>query len=112
MLHLASGLNHPVQLPPSIDPLNYAARIKKPVLMMNGRFDHLQPAEAQQALFDLLDTPAAQKHRVLVDAGHVIPRSEMLVPVLDWLDETLGPVRMVSCFGTAAQPPWELAKRL
>jgi formylglycine-generating enzyme required for sulfatase activity/dienelactone hydrolase len=93
VLLLASGLNHPVQLPPSIDPLNYAPRIKQPVLMMNGRFDHLQPADAQQALFDRLGTPAAQKRRVLVDAGHVIPRSEMLVEVLDWLDESLGQVR-------------------
>ena len=61
--------------------------------MMNGRFDHMVPDEIQQALFDLLGTPAAQKRRVLVDAGHVIPRSEMLVEVLDWLDESLGPVR-------------------
>ena len=91
-LLLASGLNSP-QLPPSIDPLNYAPRIKQPVLMINGRFDHLQPAEAQQALFDRLGTPAEQKRRVLVDAGHVIPRSEMLVEVLDWLDESLGLVR-------------------
>jgi predicted esterase len=92
-LLLASGLGTLVELPPSTDPLNFAPRLTRPVLMINGRFDHLVPGETQEALFDLLGTPTSQKRRVLVDAGHVIPRSDMLVPVLDWLDESLGPVR-------------------
>jgi predicted esterase len=89
---LAGGLPF-MQVPPSIDPVHYAARITIPVLLMNGRFDYIVPAEMQSALFDLLGTPAANKRRVVVDAGHIVPRSDTLRESLGWLDEHLGPVR-------------------
>jgi hypothetical protein len=61
--------------------------------MMNGRFDYIEPAELQSGLFDLLGTPAANKRRVVVDAGHIVPRADTLRESLGWLDEYLGPVR-------------------
>jgi predicted esterase len=90
---LLSGGLPPGQLPPSLDAVHYAARITMPVLMMNGRFDYIEPAELQSGLFDLLGTPAANKRRVVVDAGHIVPRADTLRESLGWLDEYLGPVR-------------------
>jgi pimeloyl-ACP methyl ester carboxylesterase len=82
-----------LDLPPSIDPAQYAARITLPVLVMNGRFDYPVPPASQSALFELLGTPAEHKRRVLVDSGHVVPRSEVLRESLGWLDQYLGPTR-------------------
>jgi predicted esterase len=90
---LLSGVLPPGQLPPSLDAVHYAARITMPVLLMNGRFDYIEPAELQSGLFDLLGTPAANKRRVVVDAGHIVPRADTLRESLGWLDEYLGPVR-------------------
>jgi predicted esterase len=90
---LAGGLPPNVALPPSIDPINYAARVKIPVLLMNGRFDYILPVDSQNRLFDVLGTPPDAKRHVLVDSGHVIPRSDTLRESLGWLDEYLGPAQ-------------------
>jgi class 3 adenylate cyclase/formylglycine-generating enzyme required for sulfatase activity/predicted esterase len=68
-------------------------RTTAPVLMLNGRYDILFPQPNQQAFFDLLATPDAEKRRVLVDAGHGNPPYGAIVrETLGWLDRTLGPV--------------------
>ena len=44
---------------PEADPLNFAPRVRVPVLMLNGRYDFLNPtATSQEPLFNLLGTPA------------------------------------------------------
>ena len=44
---------------PEADPVNFAPRVKVPVLMLNGRFDFFGPtATSQEPLFKLLGTPA------------------------------------------------------
>jgi eukaryotic-like serine/threonine-protein kinase len=79
---------------PEVDQLNFAPRVKVPVLMLNGRFDFIYPPEtSQEPMFRLLGTPKEQKRRVVYGTGHDIPRTEMIKETLDWLDRFLGPVQ-------------------
>ena len=49
---------------PEVDPVNFAPRVKTPLLMLNGRDDFTFPIEtSQEPLFRLLGTPAADKVR-------------------------------------------------
>ena len=78
---------------PEVDPVNFVPRIKIPILMMEGRYDHLFPVElSQQPMMTLLGTPADQKRQVLFDAGHgQLPRGQVIHETLAWLDKYLGP---------------------
>jgi len=79
---------------PEVDQLTFAPRVRAPVLMLNGRFDFIFPtASSQEPMFRLLGTPIEQKRRVVYDAGHDIPRTEMIKESLNWLDRYLGPVK-------------------
>jgi eukaryotic-like serine/threonine-protein kinase len=79
---------------PEADQLNFAPRIKAPVLALNGRYDFLYPTvSSQEPMFRLLGTPTDQKRSVLYDAGHDVPRIEMIKESLNWLDRYLGPVK-------------------
>jgi dienelactone hydrolase len=89
----ATGLSTGRSLP-ELDRFNFAPRIRQPVLLVNGRDDFLFPLEtAQRPLFALLGTPPADKKLVLLEGGHVLPRSnDLFREALDWFDEYLGPV--------------------
>jgi dienelactone hydrolase len=77
---------------PESDAINFAPRVKTPVLMLNGRDDFTFPVEtSQEPMYRLLGTPAAHKQRGLYDGGHVFPFSRMIKDSLDWLDRYLGP---------------------
>jgi eukaryotic-like serine/threonine-protein kinase len=79
---------------PEVDLLNFAPRVKVPVLMLNGRFDFIFPMEtSQEPMFRLWGTPKEQKRRVVYDTGHDVPRNEAIKETLDWLDHYLGPVK-------------------
>ena len=78
---------------PEVDQLNFAPRVKAPVLMLNGRFDFIwPPGTSQEPMFRLLGTPIEHKRRVVYDTGHDIPRNEEIKETLNWLDRYLGPV--------------------
>jgi pimeloyl-ACP methyl ester carboxylesterase len=78
---------------PEVANLNFAPRVRMPVLMENGRYDFTFPLEqSQRPLFNLLGTPEASKKHVLFDSGHVPPFTEVARETLDWLDGVLGPV--------------------
>ena len=80
---------------PEIDRVNFAPRVRTPVLMLNGRFDTSFPLESSQLpLFRLLGTAPADKKHVLFDAGHGnFPYRERVRDALDWFDKYLGPVQ-------------------
>jgi serine/threonine protein kinase/formylglycine-generating enzyme required for sulfatase activity/cephalosporin-C deacetylase-like acetyl esterase len=79
---------------PEVDQINFAPRVKAPVLMLNGRFDFIFPVvSSQEPMFRLLGTPKENKRRVIYDIGHGVPRSELIKESLDWLDRYLGPVK-------------------
>jgi dienelactone hydrolase len=77
---------------PEADPVNFAARVKVPVLMLNGRFDFFYPtATSQEPMFKLLGTPAEHKRRVVYETSHSIPRNEMIKEVVSWMEKYWGP---------------------
>jgi eukaryotic-like serine/threonine-protein kinase len=78
---------------PEVEPVNYLPRIRMPVLMLNGRYDHFFPIETSQLpMFRLLGTPPDRKRHVIYDGGHFVPRGLLISETLDWLDRYLGPV--------------------
>jgi eukaryotic-like serine/threonine-protein kinase len=81
--------------PPGGDQADFAPRMKKPVLMVNGRYDHTFSVEtAQNPMFRMLGTPEADKKHVLLETPHDVTedRPRLTKEVLDWLDKYLGRV--------------------
>ena len=79
---------------PEVEPLNFAPRIRVPVLLLGGRYDFQHPYEtAQIPLFRALGTPEKDKRQIVFEGGHIAPRIQPIIKeILDWLDQTLGPV--------------------
>lgn len=81
---------------PEIDPVNFAPRVKIPVLMIGGRLDsHFPLQTSQRPMFELLGSPEKDKQLILLDAGHIPPRQEVSKELLAWLDRYLRPVQSV-----------------
>jgi len=79
---------------PEADPVNFASRVKIPVIMLNGRFDFFFPTEtSQEPMFRNLGTPAEHKRRVVYDTSHTIPRSELIKEFVGWMEKYWGPVK-------------------
>lgn len=77
------------------DQADFVPRMKKPVLMVNGRYDAtFTYTEAQLPMFRMLGTPAADKKLVVLEAAHdaTTHRSTLVHEVLAWLDKYLGRV--------------------
>ena len=90
---VAAGIADDV--PPEVDGLHFAPRVRVPVLMINGRYDFASPLEtSQRPLFRLLGSKPGDKKHVLFDSGHVPPWPDVVRETLDWLDRYLGPVTM------------------
>lgn len=82
------------KLPPEIEPINFAPRVKTPTLMVNGQQDFIFPvASSQDPLFRMLGVARADKRHVTVDSGHLPPTEPVIKESLDWLDRYLGPVQ-------------------
>jgi serine/threonine protein kinase/dienelactone hydrolase len=79
---------------PEADQINFAPRVKAPVLMLSGRFDYIFPVRSsQEPMFRFLGTPKEHKRQVLYDVGHDVPDNELVKETLSWLDRYLGPVK-------------------
>jgi dienelactone hydrolase len=91
---LEAGGFEPVIGPQEINQLNYAVRVKAPILMINGKHDYWYTLEESiMPMYRFLGTPKEHKHLVLFDSGHDIPnRNKVMKEILDWLDRYLGPV--------------------
>ena len=84
-----------VPVPPGLDQADFAPRLKKPVLMVNGRYDYTFPVQtSQDPLFRMLGTPAADKRHVILETPHDVTedRPALVREVLAWLDHYLGRV--------------------
>jgi len=80
---------------PEVDQINFAPRIKIPVLMLNGRFDYLFQYEMLQLpMYHYFGTLKEHKRQVVFEVGHgvVKPKNKFVKEMLDWLDLYLGPV--------------------
>jgi dipeptidyl aminopeptidase/acylaminoacyl peptidase len=91
---LLSGGFETWTIPAETDPVNFAPRVKQPVLMVNGREDFDLPYDtAQVPLFNMLGTAPADKRHAVLEGGHLPPRPQAVFKeILDWLDRYLGPV--------------------
>jgi serine/threonine protein kinase len=81
--------------PPGADQADFVTRMKKPVLLVNGRYDFTFPLEtSQNPFFNMLGTAPADKRHVVLDSSHDVTeqRSQLTKAVLDWLDHYLGRV--------------------
>ena len=79
---------------PEVDPLNFAPRVRTPILMLNGRDDFTFPVRtSQEPMFRMVGTAASDKAHLLYPGGHIFPFSRMIKDSLDWLDRYLGPPR-------------------
>jgi len=80
-------------LPPDIEPINFAPRVRVPTLMIAGKEDFTRPVETlQRPLFNLLGPPTGEKELRLIDGGHIPRLQDIVRTILDWLDQRLGPV--------------------
>ncbi len=83
-------------VPPAIDPVNHAPRVKTPVLMVNGTEDSVFPYEtSQRPMYELLGTDDEHKQHKLYPGGHGLLGlfgKQVRGDVLGWLDRYLGPV--------------------
>jgi len=80
------------QGPPEVEDINFAPRVKSPVLMLNGKYDFVFPVETSQVpMFRLLGTSESDKRHLLFDSGHSIPRRDLITETLQWFDRYLGP---------------------
>ncbi|MGB6830607.1 MAG: SUMF1/EgtB/PvdO family nonheme iron enzyme, partial [Terracidiphilus sp.] len=80
---------------PGGDQAEFVTRMRKPVLMVNGKYDYCFSVDkAQNPMFRMLGTPAADKSHVVLDTPHDVTeqRSQLVKAVLDWLDRYLGRV--------------------
>lgn len=85
-------LNKPM---PGGDQADFAPRFKKPVLMVNGRYDFSFPLEkSQEPLFRMLGSDAAVKRHVVLNTPHDVSakKTDLVQTVLPWLDKYLGRV--------------------
>ncbi|MEO5923050.1 MAG: protein kinase [Bryobacteraceae bacterium] len=77
------------------DQVDFAPRIKAPVLMINGRYDFtFSPERSQEPLYRLLGTPVNEKRRLVFDTPHDIAqrKEDLSREVLGWLDRSMGRV--------------------
>jgi class 3 adenylate cyclase/pimeloyl-ACP methyl ester carboxylesterase len=89
-----AGLWHTNVLP-EIDQINYLPRIDIPVLMINGKYDHIFPLESSQnPMFELLGTSTENKKHFVYEYGHHVPWHIAMRESFSWLDKYLGPVEI------------------
>ena len=79
---------------PEVEQLNFALRVKVPVLMLNGKYDFVFPVEtSQKPMFESMQTAGSDKRHLLFESGHSLPRRELVTEALQWFDQYMGPVR-------------------
>ena len=93
---LAEGGFPPNRKLPEVDDINFAPRVRIPVLMLNGRYDFIAPLETCQIpMFRLLGSSEKNKRHVLFETGHAGPPQQYIRETLDWFDRYLGPVTLL-----------------
>jgi dienelactone hydrolase len=84
------------KVPAEVDSWNFAPYLRIPILMVNGRDDGNFPLNSSQTpLFERIGTPAPKKRHVVLEGGHIMPgeRGSLDRTILQWLDDTLGPIK-------------------
>jgi serine/threonine protein kinase len=88
---VAGGLDGRNRTRPEVDGVNFLPRITQPTLMLNGAYDYYFPEKTcQEPMFRLLGTPSVLKRKVVFEAGHSVPRVDVIREVLAWFDKYMG----------------------
>jgi serine/threonine protein kinase len=89
---LGAGGFYPVY-PPQFSQVNFAPRIKIPILLQGGKYDALFPLESNQKPYlALFGTAENDKHHKIYETDHNIwSGNRWMKDYLDFLDEYLGP---------------------
>jgi alpha-beta hydrolase superfamily lysophospholipase len=77
------------------DQVDFAKRVTKPVLMVNGKYDSsFSLLRSQEPLLRMLGTPEGDKLHVVLDTPHDVSQQKEALSkeVLAWLDKYLGRV--------------------
>ncbi len=77
------------------DQADFAPRLKKPTLMVNGKYDFtFPPDQSQLPMFRMIGTPPADKYRLMLETPHEVSqlKPELSKEVLAFLDKYLGRV--------------------
>jgi len=77
------------------DQVDFAPRLKKPVLMVNGKYDFtFPPDQSQLPMFEMIGTARTDKFRKVFDSPHDVSQQKMELSkeVLGFLDKYLGRV--------------------
>ena len=70
-----------------IQPEKYAARIKMPTLLLNGRYDYFFPYQSSQLpLYNLLNLDKENKRHVVVEEAHYVPQHLVIEETLNWIN--------------------------
>jgi serine/threonine protein kinase/formylglycine-generating enzyme required for sulfatase activity len=80
---------------PGRDQVDFAPRLKKPLLMVNGKYDFtFPPDQSQIPMFEMIGTAPADKFRKVFEAPHDVSQHkvELSKEVLGFLDKYLGRV--------------------
>lgn len=82
-----------VDMLPEVDQINYAPRINIPLLMLNGKYDHVFPLElSQKPMFNLIGASKEDKNHIIFESGHFLPRHKLIKESLNWLEKYQGSV--------------------
>jgi dienelactone hydrolase len=95
VVFLDGGYYQMIHLLPGMDQVDFAPRLTKPVLMVNGRYDATFPLKsAQEPLFRMLGASSENKRHVVFDTPHDVRlrSSDLIREVLAWYDRYLGRV--------------------
>jgi formylglycine-generating enzyme required for sulfatase activity/dienelactone hydrolase len=86
----------PVFSNPQNDPNVFWARVRQPILIINGRYDPIRPHQfVLGPLLELLATPDDDKKAILYESGHwPLPRHAMMRDTNAWLDRHLGTTQL------------------
>ena len=82
-------------MPAGADQADFAPRMKKPVLMVNGKYDFtFPPDQAQAPMFEMMGTAPADKFRKVLETPHDVTelKPQLSMEVLRFLDKYLGRV--------------------
>jgi dienelactone hydrolase len=84
-----------LEWPPEYSQVNFAPRIRIPILMQHGRYDFVQPLEARaKPLLRLFGTPEKDKELKIYETGHSVwLTNEVLRDEVAFLDKHLGPAQ-------------------
>ncbi|MFC2161618.1 alpha/beta hydrolase family protein [Acidobacteriota bacterium] len=79
---------------PEVDQINYITRVTIPTLMLNGKYDPIEPYEkAQLPMYRLLGSPDEDKNHIFYETDHGVPRNASIKETLSWLDRYLGQLK-------------------